>query len=158
MNFPVRRVVTGHDANGRAVVVIDEVAANVISRRPGHSSQVVWTSESFPVNNDAFVDNSKTHTSPVMQNGTVFRIIRYEPGVQGHMHRTDSLDYAVVLAGEPTLRLDDQEIPLKPGDVVVQRGTNHDFSNNGKEVALFAIVLISAKPPQVGDKVLNPTV
>jgi quercetin dioxygenase-like cupin family protein len=144
MKFPVRRVVTGHDAEGRAIAIIDEVCSNVISRRPGHSSHVVWTTESCPVSNDG-----------VEPNGSVFRIIRLEPGAEPRMHRTDSIDYAVVLSGEVHLQLDDSEIHLKAGDVVVQRGTIHNWANRGTEPCLIAVVLIHANPVTVNGKTLH---
>lgn len=153
MQFPVRRVVTGHDKDGRAVAVIDEIATNVRSRRPGHSSHVVWA-ESFPVDNDSHVDGSRRQFDRVLPNGSVFRIIRLEPGAEPRMHRTDSLDYAIILTGEVNLELDDASIHLKAGDVVVQRGTIHNWRNDGKEVCLIGIVLIASKPATAGGKVL----
>lgn len=155
MKFPVRRVVTGHDAQGRAIAIIDEVCSNVISRRPGHSSHVVWTTESFPVSNDGDEDGSKRKVGRVMPNGSVFRIIRLEPGAEPRMHRTDSIDYAVVLSGEVHLQLDDSEIHLKAGDVVVQRGTIHNWANRGTEPCLIAVVLIHANPVTVNGKTLH---
>jgi mannose-6-phosphate isomerase-like protein (cupin superfamily) len=155
MSFPVRRVVTGHDANGRAVAIIDEVATNVISRRPGHSSHVVWTTGSWPIRNEGSDDASAANVGRVMANGTVFRIIKLDPMVAPKRHRTDSIDYAVILAGEVDLELDDQEFHLRAGDVVVQRGTIHNWKNTGTEPCLIAVVLIHAEPVKIGDKVLN---
>jgi quercetin dioxygenase-like cupin family protein len=154
VKFPVRRVVTGHDANGRAVATIDEVSTNVKSRRVGHSSHVVWA-EPFPVDNSSDVDGSARQFDRVFPNGSVFRIIRLEPGAAPVMHRTNSIDYAIILTGEVDLQLDDTEIHLTAGDVVVQRGTIHNWANRGSEVCLIGIVLISAAPAAVGGKVLD---
>jgi quercetin dioxygenase-like cupin family protein len=154
MKFPVRRVITGHDANGRAVAIIDETSTNVKSRRAGHSSHVVWA-EPFPVDNDSDFDGSRRQFDRVLPNGSVFRIIHLEPGAEPRMHRTDSLDYAIILTGEVDLQLDDSEIHLSAGDVVVQRGTIHNWANRGSEVCLIGIVLISAKPATAAGKTLH---
>jgi quercetin dioxygenase-like cupin family protein len=153
MKFPVRRVVTGHDAKGRAFATIDEISTNVKSRRSGHSSHVVWA-EPFPVDNDSDFDGSRREFDRVLPNGSVFRIIRLEPGAEPRMHRTDSLDYAIILSGEVDLELDDSEIHLNAGDVVVQRGTVHNWLNRGSEVCLIGIILIAAKPATAGGKPL----
>jgi mannose-6-phosphate isomerase-like protein (cupin superfamily) len=120
----IRRVVTDHDAQGRSVVSIDEPCANVISRRPGHQSCVAWTGP----------------------DGTIFRIVRYAPGVAPRNHRTETIDYAVVMSGEIDMRLDDSTVHLRAGDVLVQQATLHDWVNNGKEACVIAFVLVPAKP------------
>jgi hypothetical protein len=100
MSLKIRRVVTGHDGSGRAVVKIDEIAKNVSSRRPGASSTVIWSTDSFPVVNEGDEDRSDRVSGTTLENGTVFRVVRYEPGVTPRRHRTDSVDYAVVISGE----------------------------------------------------------
>jgi quercetin dioxygenase-like cupin family protein len=156
MQFPARRVVTGHDEEGRAIAIIDEIATNAMSRRQGHASHVVWTTQGFPVSNDGDADGSKSKVGRVMPDGSVFRIIRLEPGAAPVMHRTDSIDYAVVLTGQVLLELDGQDpVALSAGDVVVQRGTVHNWKNDGPEIAMIAIVLIYAKPAVVNGTVLN---
>jgi quercetin dioxygenase-like cupin family protein len=119
----IRRVVTGHDLRGRAVVDIDETCGNVISRRAGHRSCVAWE-----------------------QPGTVFRIVEYQPGVAPRVHRTSTIDYAAVLSGEIDLELDDGVTAhLRCGDVLVQRGTIHNWVNRGSEPCVIAFVLVDAK-------------
>src|SRR6266699_2698992 len=95
-----RRVVTGHDATGRAVVTIDEVAANQVSARPGATACVVWTTEGFPVDNNGEEDQGLRKTGTTLDDGTVFRILELAPGVSPRNHRTDSIDYAVIMSGE----------------------------------------------------------
>ena len=107
MSLKIRRVVTGHNETGRAKVEIDEMATNVISNRPGASSCVVWSTKGFPVDNDGFADPTKASFKTTVDNGTVFRIVRYEPGVTPRNHRTDSIDYAVVISGSIEMELDD---------------------------------------------------
>ena len=97
MSLTIRRVVTGHDAQGRAKVLIDEQVKNVISARPGANSSVIWSSEGFPVNNDGDADPSGKKIATTIDNGTVFRIVSFGPGVSPRNHRTDSIDYAVVI-------------------------------------------------------------
>jgi quercetin dioxygenase-like cupin family protein len=156
MSLQVRRVVSGHDAEGRAVVKIDEIAGKVVSRRPGASAAVIWTTESFPVNNDADEDTSGREVGTTLANGTVFRIVQFEPGNSPRMHRTDSIDYAVVMAGEIDMELDEGAIVhVKAGDVIVQRGTIHNWLNKGSEPCVIAFILIDAKPVEAGGKTLN---
>ena len=119
----IRRVVTDHDASGRSIVSIDERCANVISRRAGHQSCVAFTGP----------------------DGTIFRIVRYEPGVAPRNHRTETIDYAVVMSGEIDMRLDGAVVHLRAGDVLVQQATLHDWVNNGKESCVIAFVLVPAK-------------
>ena len=155
MALQIRRVVTGHDASGRAVVKIDEVARNLVSSRPGATACVVWTTEGFPVDNTGEEDARLRKTGTTLDNGTVFRILELAPGVTPRNHRTDSIDYAVVMSGEVEMELDDAKVHLKAGDVLVQRGTIHNWVNRGSEACVIAFVLIAAKPVTVGGKVLR---
>jgi mannose-6-phosphate isomerase-like protein (cupin superfamily) len=155
MTLRFRRVVTGHDASGRAVVEIDEVATNLVPSRPGATACVVWTTEGFPVDNTGKEDAGLRKTGTTLDNGTVFRILELAPGVSPRNHRTDSIDYAVVMSGEVDMELDDASVHLKAGDVLVQRGTIHNWVNRGTEPCVIAFVLIAAKPVTVGDKVLH---
>ena len=155
MAIQVRRVVTGHDANGRAVVKIDEISKNVISTRPGQSACVVWTTESFPVANTGDADQGLRQVGTTLNNGTVFRVVEFGPGVAPRNHRTDSIDYAVVISGELDMQLDDSVVHLKAGDVLVQRGTIHNWVNRGSQPCVIAFVLIDAKPVEAGGKILH---
>ena len=156
MSLQIRRVVTGHDAKGHAKVEIDEIAKNVISNRPGASSCVVWSTKGFPVDNDGFKDPTTGEFKTTVEGGTVFRIVHYAPGVTPRNHRTDSIDYAVVISGAIEMELDDGVVAkLQAGDVLVQRGTIHNWVNKGTEPCVIAFVLISAKPVTAEGKVLN---
>lgn len=155
MALRVRRVVTGHDANGRAVVKIDEVCKNLVSGRPRQTACVVWTTESFPVNNTGDADAGLRQVGTTLNNGTVFRVVEFGPGVAPRNHRTDSIDYAVVMSGELDMELSDSVVHLKAGDVLVQRGTIHNWVNRGTEPCVIVFILIDAKPVEVGGKVLH---
>jgi quercetin dioxygenase-like cupin family protein len=155
MALQIRRVVTGHDSSGRAVVKIDEVARNLVSSRAGATACVVWTTEGFPVDNTGEEDAGLRKTGTTLDNGTVFRILELAPGVTPRNHRTDSIDYAVVMSGQVDMELDDTTVHLKAGDVLVQRGTIHNWVNRGTEPCVIAFVLIAAEPVTVGGKVLR---
>lgn len=90
-----------------------------------------------------------------MKNGTVFRVCEFAPGVAPRNHSTDSIDYAVVMSGEIDMELDDSAVHLKAGDVLVQRGTIHNWVNSGTQPCVIAFILIDAKPVEVSGKVLN---
>src|SRR5277367_5004419 len=107
MSFNVRRVVTGHDRNGKAIVQIDELANNVASGRKGAASAVLWSTDGYPIDNAENTDGSKRELGTSLPQGTVFRVVRYEPGVTPRNHRTSSIDYAVILSGEIDMELDD---------------------------------------------------
>jgi quercetin dioxygenase-like cupin family protein len=156
MTVQVRRVVTGHDKDGRAVVTIDEVASNVLSARLGTSSCVVWTTQGFPVDNSRDEDGAQRPVGTTHANGSVFRLVEFGPGNTPRVHRTDSIDYAVVMSGEIDMELDAGErVHLRAGDVVVQRGTVHNWVNQGSVPCTIAFVLIDARPVETGGKVLN---
>ena len=154
MALQVRRVITGHDANGKAVVKIDEVAKNVTSGRPGASAVNIWTTEGFPANNDGDADEGQRKVATTLKNGTIFRIIEFAPGLAARNHRTDSVDYIVVISGEIEMELDDTLVRLKAGDVMVQRGTIHNWINRGTAPCVLAVILVDAKPVEAGGKVL----
>jgi len=155
MALKVRRVITGHDASGKAIVKIDEVCSNTISGRPGATSCVVWTTEGFPVNNSGQADESTRKVGTTLGNGTVFRMIEFAPGVAPRNHRTDSIDYGVILSGEIDMELDGTTVNLKAGDTFVQRGTIHNWINRGTQPCVLAVILVDAKPVEAGGKVLN---
>jgi len=133
MSLNVRRVVTDHDERGRSKVVIDERCADVISRRPGHESCVAWSGT----------------------DGTIFRVVEYQPGVAPRMHRTETIDYAVVISGEIDMQLDIGSVHLRAGDVLVQQATVHDWVNRGTVPCRIAFVLVPAKPTVRDGKVLH---
>jgi mannose-6-phosphate isomerase-like protein (cupin superfamily) len=154
MSLKIRRVVTGHDDQGRAKVLIDEQTTNVLSLRPGAQSSVIWSTEGFPLSNDGDADPSGKKIGTTIDNGTVFRIVSFGPGVTPRNHRTDSIDYAVIMSGEIDMELDIGSVHLKAGDVLVQRGTVHNWLNKGTEPCVIAFILISAKPVTAGGKPL----
>lgn len=155
MTLDIRRVVTGHDAQGKARVLIDEKVRNVFSQRPGAHYSVIWSSDTLPANNEGDEDPSGKKIGTTIPGGSVFRIVSFGPGVAPRNHRTDSIDYAVVMAGEIDMDLDGEIVHLKAGDVLVQRGTIHNWINKGSEPCIIAFTLVAARPVTVGGRTLN---
>ena len=157
MEFPkIRRVVTGHHASGKAIVKIDELCANVKEGRPGAFISNVWTTDTAPADNSGQDDSGQREGKfTMLENGTVFRIIDFRPGVQERVHRTDTIDYIVVMSGEIDMELESgEEVHLKAGDVMVQRGTVHNWINRGTQSCVLAVILIHANSVVAGEKTL----
>jgi mannose-6-phosphate isomerase-like protein (cupin superfamily) len=148
MPLRIRRVVTGHDEDGRAMVAIDEIAENVLSRRAGHQGTVVWSTGESPADNMDPEDGASRTLATSDDNGTVFRIVKYDPGVA---------DYAVVMSGEITMGLDVGEVHLRQGDVLVQRGTIHNWVKSGSAPCVVAFILCVAKPIETSNDTLGAT-
>ena len=184
----VRRVVTGHDENGKAIVLSDGPAPTVHSNpiRPGQLSFDVWKTKAMPV--PLAREEAEPTTGPRSLQpppvGTVLRISIVPPetdetrnltperaqelfrksgageastygrgGRHPMMHRTETVDYAVVLEGEITLILDEGEVQLKAGDVVIQRGTSHAWSNrSGKNVKMLYVLIDGDFGPDLDGK------
>jgi quercetin dioxygenase-like cupin family protein len=150
MTLKVRRVVTGHDENGRARVIEDKLMDNVVTLRSGNSGCVMWATDTTP----AEVNTSEDPATRAMdieppQNGSVFRILQVMPGKKPFMHRTDTIDYALVLEGECVMLLDDgEEVALSAGDILIQRGTWHGWANRSDKPCKLAFILIGARKPK----------
>jgi quercetin dioxygenase-like cupin family protein len=164
MTLEVRRIVTGHDAAGKAVVASDErMLSTTRPDRAGIARCEIWSTKQMPVDNsDAAAAAAQRKGFVVRHNyvgsgqGTVVRITEFAPGSPKFMHRTETLDYAILLSGECDLELDDgKTVHLTQGDVVVQRGTMHAWVNNGTEPCVFAFVLIDAEPAEAGGQNLR---
>src|SRR5947207_14672917 len=105
----IRRVVTGHDAEGRAIVRIDEICRNVISRRSRHQSCLIWSTGSFPADNSDHVEGGAREMGTTQPHGALFKIVEYVPGVPPRNHRSASIDYAVALYGEIDMEIERSE-------------------------------------------------
>ena len=154
---PVRRVVTGHDANNVAKVLIDGRATNHKGNEA--RSTLMWITDKNPA--DISIGEKIEDTggrivgTPPPPNGTRFCVITFPPGNPGRMHRTETIDYVIVMEGEIDMDMDDSTVKLKAGDVMVQRGTNHSWVNRSDKVARAAFVLIDANPLGIGHPVLR---
>jgi quercetin dioxygenase-like cupin family protein len=139
-----RRVVTGHDDSGRSVCTIDGPVPVVRTAPDGALFYEVWATDAMPApiggtEPDPTLD---ALTVPPAPGGTKIRINEFPPGVVSPVHRTQSVDYGIVLDGEVVLVLDDSETVLRAGDVVVQRGTSHRWENRSAGTARMAFILI----------------
>ena len=176
MPNPPRRVVTGHNAEGKSVFIADAPTPHVFQRNPGSAIVMeMWETHATPADNRGNADAiARGFRLPPPKNGSVFRIIDYpadkerlnaleaerrtddgsgwhqasDKGSPRHpgFHKTNSIDYAIVLAGEIVALMDEGEVLLKAGDVLVQRGTNHAWSNRTDAPCRVAFVLIDAEP------------
>lgn len=175
-----RRIVTGHDAQGRSVILSDQVSPHVmpIMGQPNFAVTDFWKTASTPADNSP--KTSEDSCSLPIQvappaNGSVFRVVQFPPDEDwaakaaamggsvaidetakaahtggpvrhAHMHRTRSIDYAVVLSGEIWAVMDEGETKMVAGDVLIQRGTNHAWANRSNAPCVVAFVLIDAEP------------
>ncbi len=155
MALNVRRVVTGHDSNGKAIVTIDEVVGNQVSRVPGLSAKVLWTTDRSPADNNSDEDMSLRQVHAAAPNGSTLRVIEYLPGVVSRSLRLKTIDYVFVISGKIDMRMDDTLVHLNAGDVVVERGTIHNWENRGTEPCVLAFVLIDANPVVASGKELD---
>jgi hypothetical protein len=173
---PIRRIVTGHNAAGKSIFLTDGPAPNVNSRGTASTTTTeLWKTIATPADNAGEGDpTGPPFRLMPPRNGSVFRIIAYPPDKErvaalreagaahdsrseGYVrdlanarhpgfHKTDSIDYAIVLSGEIYALMDEGETLMKAGDVLIQRGTSHAWSNRTDEPAYVAFVLIDAKP------------
>ncbi len=175
---PIDRVVTGHDADGKAVVTSHGPLPTVVELAaiPGTVFHEVWSTSATPATVDGGPDPTLGPlTLPPPRSGTRIRFVDIPPdsaeflahgasrmadafaelgdaaastvrGQSPHplMHRTESVDYGIVIDGELTLVLDDSEVELRPGSVVVQRGTNHAWANRSGRPCRMLFVLVDA--------------
>lgn len=139
----IRRIVTGHNEHGKSMVKWDSELESQPGR-PGFEQVLLWATDRLPPQlTDADPHTWELGTS--LANGSVLRLGRYEPGVAARWHRTDTIDYGIVLAGELWMQLDEGEVHLKTGDVVIQRSTIHNWENRGTEPCVMAFILIATE-------------
>jgi mannose-6-phosphate isomerase-like protein (cupin superfamily) len=175
MIWRVRRVVSGHDANGKSVFLMDGLAPNVkeMASMPGLALTDLWETSGAPASNEGAGDavERPVRLEPPAK-GTILRIVEFPPDSQwrnradardafdsigaGHapdassadpmMHKTSTVDYIIVLKGEIHAIVDTGETLLKAGDFLIQRGTNHSWSVRGNEPCVIAAILVAADP------------
>ena len=172
---PIRRIVTGHDAKGKSIIVSDGPSPHVLAL-PGRGDfglTNLWVTDKAPASNAGNADAAarKVVLEPPA-NGTIFRVVEFPPEKGGGafdrdaafaamgadhamdpdasrhpgMHKTSSVDYAIVLSGEIWALMDEGETLMRAGDTLVQRGTNHAWSNRSDAPCLVAFILVNAAP------------
>jgi quercetin dioxygenase-like cupin family protein len=145
MTWTPRRVVTGHDEHGRSVFLSDGPPPVIRSASEGTQFVELWSTDAAPapVAADEPEPTQRDLTVPPGPHGTKLRINEIPPGAASPMHRTETIDYGVVLSGEIVLELDDgAHTTLRAGDVVIQRGTDHRWENRSSEPARVAFILV----------------
>ena len=148
----VRRIVTGHDASGKSVVWKDEqrplAARGNIDRI---TAGLMWSTDETPFDylREEDMGERKLGFAPP-PGGTRFSVVEIQPGNSAYMHRTDTIDFVVCIAGEIDMQLSDETVKMKAGDVMVQRGTDHAWVNRGAVPARIAVVLVDGKPKRRG--------
>jgi mannose-6-phosphate isomerase-like protein (cupin superfamily) len=177
MTLTARRVVTGHDAQGKAVALFDGTVPAKQKSAGGNAITMLWITGEAPADLTATIDRADAPVGvPPPANGSIFRIVEFppvtasggpsthidhnkiltsmgiDPATQGYLrhantHRTRSVDYAIVLDGEIDMLMDDSEVHMKAGDVLVQQGTNHAWVNNSGRPCRIAFILIDGKAP-----------
>ncbi len=141
----VQRVVTGHDANGRAVFRSEDCSPTKLIPGGDASFLLIWTTDTVPADNNDETDGRDRDAGTTLNQGSVIRIVDMLPGKQSPMHRTNSIDYGIVLEGEIELELEDgAKRTVRQGGIIVQRGTNHLWRNTTDKVTRIAFVLIEA--------------
>jgi hypothetical protein len=155
-----RRIVTAVDESGRSVIASDGESSSVqtVARTPTFVVTNLWQHSEVPVDNDGPVDDglgAGVALSPPL-GGSVLRMVEFPPdshwrdredGPADQFHATPSLDYAIVIEGEVWAVLDDAETLMRPGEVLIQRGTRHAWSNRTDAPAVVAFVLIGGTIP-----------
>jgi quercetin dioxygenase-like cupin family protein len=156
---PVRRIVTGHDDRKSAKVIWDGPVTQTEYPREGRISAPIWCTFETPTDislGENIQDMAKRKKgTPPPQNGTHFVVNDIMPGNAFAMHRTETIDYVIVLFGEIDMILDESTVSLKQGDIVVQRGTNHAWVNRGTEPARLVFILIDGKPLGIGNPLVR---
>ena len=171
----MRRIITGHNEDGKSIITMDGPPARSIGEDGGGLFELWYTDGNDVNSSDVIDRADEDIILSPPEGGTKFRYFQINPlpegvpeemmqeiaadafekiGAAHHrvdtskhpaMHKTETIDYIILLKGDVTLVLDEEEVNLKPFDVVVQRGTNHAWVNNGKEPALLVAVLIDSK-------------
>jgi quercetin dioxygenase-like cupin family protein len=141
----VQRVVTGHNDDGKAIFKSEDFAPTQMIPSGDASFLTIWSTETVPANLNDERDGRALPTGLTIERGSVIRITDMLPGKESPMHRTNSIDYGIVLEGEIELELDDgQKKSIGQGGIIVQRGTNHLWRNITDKVCRIAFILIEA--------------
>ncbi|EZP71043.1 Cupin [Sphingomonas paucimobilis] len=148
---PVQRVVTGHDENGRAMFKSEDVSPTRMIPSGDAAFLLLWTTSTVPADNNDETDGRERDAGLTLNQGSVIRIVDMLPGKESPMHRTNSIDYGIVMKGEIELELEDgRKKMIREGGIVIQRGTNHLWRNISDKPCRIAFVLIEA-PAYVHD-------
>jgi quercetin dioxygenase-like cupin family protein len=141
----VQRVVTGHDVEGRAIIKSEDFYPTKMIPTGDAAFTLIWTTPTVPADLNDETDGRTRDAGLTLNQGSVIRIVDMLPGGCSPMHRTNSIDYGIVISGEVELELDDgAKTTVGEGGIIVQRGTNHLWRNASDKPCRIAFVLIEA--------------
>ena len=164
MTRRVRRIVTGHNADGKAVIAADEqIEGTGLAEDAGRTDAfffALWATHEMPVDlSDEAMTRQRDGSATTIVgsgSGSVLRIGVLAPGTRSPMHRTESLDYGICLEGECVMELDGgEEVTVRGGDIVIQRGTNHLWHNRGTVPCRFVWILLDAQAVEIAGQRLG---
>ena len=157
MTNPIRRVVTGHSDEGTAVFVSDNEYETIVIPSGDAAMTTIWTTATVPADLNDETDGRERDAGTTLKGGSVIRIVDMLPNASSPMHRTDSIDYGIVVSGKIELELDNKVVKIiEAGGVIIQRGTIHKWRNpSADEICRIVFVLTEAKPFEINGKPLE---
>jgi quercetin dioxygenase-like cupin family protein len=156
MENSIRRVVTGHSANGTAIFIDDAIFETIVIPTGDAAMATIWTTAAVPADCNDEIDGRLRDAGTTLKGGSVIRIVDMLPNASSPMHRTSSIDYGIVLSGKIELELDNQVFKtINAGEIIVQRGTIHKWRNpSSEEICRIVFVLIEAKAFELNGEAL----
>lgn len=157
MLTPIRRVVTGHTKEGTAIFASDESFETVVIPTGDAAMATIWTTATVPADCNDETDGRNRDAGTTLKGGSVIRVVDMLPNASSPMHRTNSIDYGIVMSGQIELELDNQVYKtVEAGGIIVQRGTIHKWRNpSSTEICRIVFVLTEAKPYLVNGEPLE---
>ena len=148
MENSIRRVVTGHNQEGLAIFTSDESFETILIHSGDAAMATIWTTATVPADCNDEIDGRERGVGTTLNGGSVIRVVDMLPNASSPMHRTNSIDYGIVISGKIELELDNQVFKtVESGGIIVQRGTIHKWKNpSSDEICRIVFVLTEAKP------------
>jgi len=156
MNGPIRRIVTGHSKEGKAIFTIDEEIETIVIPTGDAAMATIWTTANVPADCNDEIDGRLRDAGTTLKGGSVIRIVDMLPGASSPMHRTNSIDYGIVLSGSIELELENNVYKtINTGEIIIQRGTIHKWRNpSDLEICRIIFILTEAKPFEIDGQAL----
>lgn len=153
----IRRVVTGHTTDGTAIFTADESFETIVIPTGDAAMATIWTTATVPADCNDETDGRLRDAGTTLKGGSVIRVVDMLPNASSPLHRTNSIDYGIVISGKIELELDNQVFKtIEAGGIIVQRGTIHKWRNpSADEICRIVFVLTEAKPYEVNGKALE---
>jgi quercetin dioxygenase-like cupin family protein len=156
MSQAIRRIVTGHSEEGKAIFTIDEEIETIVIPTGDAAMATIWTTADVPADCNDDTDGRLRDAGTTLNGGSVIRIVDMLPGASSPMHRTSSIDYGIVMSGSIELELENNVYKtIYAGQIIVQRGTIHKWRNpSNLEICRIIFVLTEAKPFEIDGEAL----